>query len=135
MSSKYVRDSFRTSWATSVPTIPFHETINDDIDHDTAEDLWATFTFIAFNEERVSMSTPACYEESGTITVSLIAKSGTGDAALLTAAELVRDAYRYWTVANLRIVQADPPLSDQGYSDGIWYFLDVDLSYVYNHYV
>lgn len=135
MSSKYVRDEFRSSWVTEVPTIPLYETLNDDPDHSTMPDLWASVEFQAFNEERISFGSPSCWEERGTITISIAVKAGTGDASLLTACETVRDAYRSWEVDNLEIVQVDPPISDSGYSEGLWYYMDVDISYVYENYV
>ena len=132
MSSQYVREQFRTSWSTKVPSIPFHETINDDPDHTSMEALWATVEFIAFNESQVSLGSPSCRREEGTIVVVLSARSGVGDGTLNVAAETVRTAYRHWAVTDLKVTQIDPPLSDGGSSDGMFYSVTIDISYVYD---
>ena len=135
MSSKYVRDEFRASWATKVPGITLYETINDDPDHTDMPDLWATVEFVAFNEQPISLGSPSCRRETGTIIVVLAYRSGQGDDELLTAAETIRTAYRHWAVTDLSVTQTDPPLSDAGFSDGMWYTMSIDISYVYNKYI
>lgn len=135
MSSKYVRDEFRDSWSTKVPSIPLHETLNDDPEHDDMPDLWATVEFVSFNESQVSLGTPSCRREEGTIILVLSALSGSGDETLLTAAETIRTAYRHWAVTDLKVTQIDPPLSGLGYSDGRWYTMSIDVSYVYDRYI
>ena len=132
MSSEYVRDQFRDSWATKVPSIPFYETVNDDPDHSVSAALWATAEFVAFNEVQVSLGSPSCRREEGTIIVVLAARSGVGDNTLLAAAETVRTAYRHWAVTDLQVTQIDPPLLDSGFSDGMWYTVSVDISYTYD---
>jgi len=135
MSSKYVRDEFRSSWSIKVPSIPFHETVNDDPDHSNMPDLWATAEFVAFNETPVGLGNPSCRRESGTIIVVLSSKSGEGDSNLNDAAETVRTAYRHWEVTNLRVTQIDPPLGDDGFSVGMWYIMSIDISYDYDRYI
>ena len=135
MSSKYVRDQFRASWPVLLPTIPLLDTINTDPDHDTMPDLWATVEFVAFNENPVSMGDPSCRREEGTIIVQLSGESGDGDGALLDAATLVQNAYRYWQVTGLRVTQIDPPLSNLGYSDGRWYTMSIDITYDYDQFI
>jgi len=135
MSSKYVRDEFRGSWTTKVPSITLYETINDDPDHTDMPDLWASTEFVAFNENQISLGSPSCRRETGTIIVVLNGRAGKGDADLLTAAETIRTAYRHWAVTDLSVTQIDPPLSDLGYSDGMWYTLSIDISYVYDRYI
>ena len=135
MSSQYVRDQFRASWPVLVPTIELFDTINDDPDHDAMPELWATVEFVAFNEDPVSLGEPSCRRESGTIIVELSGRSGLGDDALTAAAETVRTAYRYWKVPGLRVTQIDPPLSDNGFSEGRWYIMSIDISYDYDRYI
>ena len=135
MSSKFVRDSFNASWATLVPTIPLLDIINNDPEHDTMPDLWASVEFTAFNELPASLGAPSCRREEGTISVVLAARSGTGDGALNDAAELVRDAYRYWKEGDLATTQIDPPLSSSGFSDGYWYLMDIDITYNYDRFI
>jgi len=135
MSSKYVRDEFRDSWSTKVSAIPFYETINDDPDHTDMPDLWVSAEFVAFNENQISLGSPSCRRETGTIIVVVNGRAGDGDADLLTAAETIRTAYRHWAVTDLSVTQIDPPLSDLGYSDGMWYTLSIDISYVYDRYI
>ena len=131
MSSKAVRDAFRASWSTAVPDIDFYETVNDDPDHSTIPALWATAEFQSYNDEPITLGNPACYRETGIITVVLATTAGIGDDDLLVAAEKVRDAYRHWRSGDIRVVQVDPPLNE-GFSDGNYYIMDVDISYVYD---
>lgn len=135
MSSKYVRDEFRESWPALVPTIPLFDTINEDPDHTTMPDLWATEEYVAFNEDPMSLGQPSCRRESGTISVVISSRSGGGDSDLNDAAETIRDAYRYWSVTDLRVTQIDPPLASDGYSDGYWYIMNIDISYEYDRYI
>ena len=135
MSSLYVRDEFRDSWATQVPSIPLYETLNDDQSHTDMPDIWATVEFVAFNEQQVSLGSPSCRRETGTIIIVLTGRSGQGDSDLNTASETIRTAYRHWAVTDLSVTQIDPPLSDAGYSDGLWYTISIDISYVYDRYI
>ena len=135
MSSKYVRDEFRDSWTTKVPSIPLYETLNDDPDHIDMPDIWATIEFVAFNESQIALGNPSCRRETGTIIVVLMTRAGQGDSDALTAAETIRTAYRHWAVTDLNITQVDPPLSDSGFSDGMWYTMSIDVSYVYDRFI
>jgi len=135
MSSKAVRDKFRASWPILVPSIPMFDVVNDDPDHDIMPDLWVAVEFISFNEEAVSLGRPACRRESGTITIVLSVKSGTSDDAINDAAEVIRDAYRYWKDGSVRSTQIDPPVPADGFSDGLWYIVDIDISYDYDRFI
>ena len=133
MSSKTVRDDFRASWTTLVPSVPFYETINDDPDHTTMPDIWATGEFVAFNEDQVALGNPSCRRETGTIIVVVSGKAGEGDSDLNTAVETIRTAYRHWASSNgVKVTQIDPPLSDDGFSSGRFYTMSVDISYVFD---
>ena len=135
MSSQYVRDKFRQSWYALVPSITLYETINDDPDHDSITGVWATVMFNAFNETPVSLGQPSCRREEGTITVVLSYRAGEGDRVLNAAAESVRNAFRYWDAENITVVQVDPPLASNGFSDGMNYVVDVDITYTYDNYI
>lgn len=135
MSSQYVRDAFRSSWTTLVPSVPLHETINSDPDHSDMEDLWSTVEFVAFNETPISLGSPSCRRETGTITVDVAGKSGEGDSAILTAVETIRTAYRHWATGGLRVTQVDPPLPDSGFSNGGYYVMTIDISYTYDLFI
>lgn len=135
MSSEAVRNAFRSSWPALVPSIPLVETINIDPYHGNMPDLWATVEFVAFNEDILSLGQPSCRRESGTITVVLSGRSGTQDSSLTSASETVRDAYRYWKDGSVRTTQIDPPLSGDGFSEGNWYIMDIDISYDYDRYI
>lgn len=132
MSSKTVRDAFRDSWATAVPSVPLHETINDDPDHTSMPDLWATVEFVAFNEDPIALGNPSCRRETGTIIVVVSGKAGEGDSALNTAVDTIRTAYRHWVSDGVKVTQIDPPLSDEGFSSGRFYTMSVDISYVFD---
>ena len=118
-----------------LPAIPLLETINADPDHDTMPALWATVEFTSFNETAASLGSPSCRRETGTIIVQLSVESGEGDGALMDAATLVQNAYRYWQVTDLRVTQVDPPISDYGFSVGRWYSMSMDIAYDYDRYI
>lgn len=134
MSSKFVRDAFRDSWAGKVPGIPYFDTINTAPNKENMPDLWASAEFQSFNEEPVSMGQPSCRRETGVITVVLSIRSGEGDDAITQAAEMVRDAYRYWRIEGLSVTQVDPPIDTDGFSDGMWFIMDVDINYDFDQY-
>lgn len=130
-----MREQFRQSWYSKVPGIDLLETINDDPNHDSVSGVWATVSFNAFNETAVSLGNPSCRREEGTISVILANTAGDGDSVLSAAAEQVRDAYRYWSVTGLKVTQVDPPLAPDGFSDGMNYIMDVDITYTYDNYI
>jgi len=135
MSSRHVRQQFRSSWSFKVPGIDLLETINDDPNHDDVSGIWATVSFNAFNETAVSLGSPSCRREEGTIAITLSNTSGDGDNVLSNAAEQVRNAYRYWNTEGIRVTQIDPPLDPDGFSDGMNYIVDIDITYVYDNYI
>jgi len=135
MSSKYVREQFRAAWPVLVPTIPLYETLNVDPDHSQMPELWCTVEFYAPNEYAASIGQPSCRRESGTIELTLVVRSGTTDSAMNDAAEVIRDAFRYWSVPELRVTQIDPPVATKGFSDGMWYVAGVDIAYDYDRFI
>jgi hypothetical protein len=109
--------------------------VNDDPDHDSIEDLWATAEYVAFNEERISLGSPACWRESGTITIVISGISGDGDAALLVASNNIRNAYRGWDVDKISVIKVDPPQATPSFSDGNWYSMEINLTYDYDYFI
>lgn len=80
MSSKHVRDTFR-SWAATLAT-PFYDTVNKTVN--PTEDIWCSVRFDAFDNEWQTLCNK---EETGEIELMYFAQAGVGDSAVLTAIE------------------------------------------------
>jgi hypothetical protein len=76
MSAKVVRDAFRVAWATKVPTITLHETLNKRPAAPTG--TWATVDFSG-TPENATISGKA--DERGQIAIAVLAPAGAGDGA------------------------------------------------------
>ena len=133
MSSLVVRQAFEDSWATIMPTVPLHDTINEEPDRSVLPDQWATVDYIPSDDPQISLGEPACWRERGVILVVVFALPGQGDDAATTMADAVRDGYRYWkdSTGYIKIDQATPPESG-GASDGRWFAASTSLSYQYD---
>jgi hypothetical protein len=136
MSSKTVRDTFETAFAALLPTLPLLDTDNDEPDRHSIPAEWATTDYIAYGEERKSLGETACWRETGTITVVVFVKAGTGSDQALVLADSVRTAFRAWkdSTVKLSIVEAVP--ADTGAaSNGRWYAAAVNLNYIFDIYI
>ena len=136
MSSKTVRDTFETAFVALIPTLPLLDTDNEEPDRGTIPAEWATTDYIAYGEERVSLGQQACWRETGTITVVVFVKCGTGSDQALVLAESVRDTFRAWkdSTGKLSIPEVVP--ADTGAaSSGRWFAAAVNLNYIFDIYI
>ena len=132
MSGLTVRNAFRNAWDALVPGLPLFETINADPNDGTLPDTWATVEFQTDGETRNALGV-SCYRETGTITVAVLVRSGTGDDDAVTWIETIRDACRNWTDQDVKIETADPADEGGGIANGNWFVCETDLLYTFDY--
>jgi hypothetical protein len=138
MASAIVREAFRSALQTAYPG-QYYETLNRAPDFVPDESLgappepWFTLSFPGATERRVSLGGPtACRRETGQAEIWVIAKSGTGDAIAVAAADAVRDLLRDKQLTPaIRTTDADPPLHFTP-DDGDYFAAVVAVSYVFD---
>ncbi len=136
MSSKTVRDAFEAAFVILVPGIPLHDTDNEEPDRSTLPAEWATTDYIAYGEARVSLGAVACRRETGTITVVVFVKAGTGSDQALVLAESVRTAFRDWKDATGKISVTEVVPAETGEaSNGRWFAAAVNINYNFDIYI
>ena len=136
MSSKAVRDAFEAAFAILVPAIPLQDTDNEEPDRSTLPESWATTDYVGYGEQRMSLGTVACRRETGTITVVVFVKAGTGSDQALTLAESIRTAFRDWkdSTGNISITEVVPAETGEA-SSGRWFAAAVNLNYNFDIYI
>ena len=84
MSSKYVRDKFRSWLNDGLVDSPYYDTINQD--QNPTDDIWVTAEFeVSFREKRTFCE--GSWEEEGEVSLMFNGIAGVGDGALLAASE------------------------------------------------
>ena len=84
MSSKYVRDKFRSWLNDELVDSPYYDTINQD--QNPPDDIWVTAEFdVSFREKRTFCE--GSWEEEGEVSLMFNGIAGVGDGALLAASE------------------------------------------------
>ena len=102
---------------------------------------WYTLDFLAAGDERIALGIPSLMRESGVASVLLFSPQQQGDASVIDAAQLLRNAmgnYRQSDAAGayFRILDAAPPNDlDGGDFRGAWYAVSVDLRYQFDRLV
>ena len=129
MSSKAIRDAFRTQLETSFPVVPLIETYGLEVDTETLPDLWFGIGFVATSEERLTLDEPAYWNETGIVRVRVAGEAGEGEDVVIAQSDAVREAFRHWRQDGIEIEFTLPPGEENPESDGKWIFADVDLQY------
>ena len=84
MSSKYVRDKFRSWLNDGLVDSPYYDTINQE--QNPTDDIWVTAEFeVSFREKRTFCE--GSWEEEGEVSLMFNGLAGVGDGALLAASE------------------------------------------------
>ena len=84
MSSKYVRDKFRSWLNDGLVDSPYYDTINQD--QNPTDEIWVTAEFeVSFREKRTFCE--GSWEEEGEVSLMFNGIAGVGDGALLAASE------------------------------------------------
>jgi len=136
MSSRAVRQWFRTFVPAAVPSVPYLETINSMPNPQNMPDLWTTLEFANASEERLTIGANPIFREYGMVNIIVLGLSGRGDGDPMDAAELYRAALQGIAVqipvgaqfGDLRIDAAEPPNTDATES-GNWFLASVSCSY------
>jgi hypothetical protein len=127
MSSKYVRDMIR-GWAALCST-PYYDTVNQN--QNPADPVWFTIDF----EPETSEMTTFCghAEEDGVIELVFCGSAGSGDAAVLTAAEADAKIFlaQSDTTGKLVVRRAMPPEEFSAGDADNWYRIVIGLEYRY----
>lgn len=139
MSSRPVRQWFRTTLAAVPGGVPFKETVNSMPNPKGLPDLWATVEFQNSSEQRMTLGGRALFREYGTVNIVILGLSGKGDEDVLDAAELYRSAFSNISVeipagaevGTLRIDAPEPPNTDATES-GNWFLASVSCPYTFD---
>lgn len=84
MSSKYVRDKFRSWLDDGLVDSPYYDTINQE--QNPSDDIWVTAEFeVSFREKRTFCE--GSWEEEGEVSLMFNGLAGVGDGALLAVSE------------------------------------------------
>jgi len=127
MSSKYVRDMIR-GWAANCST-PYYDTIN--LDQNPSDPVWFT---IEFEVETSDMTTFCGHgEEDGVFDLVFCGSAGSGDAAVIAAAEADAKVFLAQSDATGKLVvrRALPPEEFSSGDANNWYRVIVGLEYRY----
>lgn len=139
MSSRAVRQWFRTEILTRVSDVEYKDTVNVVPSAKNLPDLWCTLEFSFASEERLSLGTRALFREYGTVQIIFLGLSGKGDDGVVSAAEEARAAFtgvsEELTVGAetgmLRIDAPEPPATDSTES-GNWFLASVSCAYTFD---
>lgn len=123
MSSKYVRDHFRT-WVQNFVT-PFFETVNTE--QAPQVPMWCTLEFINAGSQRLDLC--GARQERGSVDVWFFGPGGSGDDALLAQAEADIATLMQNTDDRLTLLTAQPP-SGLGGLDELAFFYAVDYLFL-----
>jgi hypothetical protein len=135
MSSSVVRSSFRAELAAAFPALPLYDTLGVRVDNNTLPDLWAATDFIPISDLAMSIGQPACRRELGTFRCYVVGRTGNGDGAIVSMADLIGAHFQNWrdAAAQIRVTSAIPPAPSE-FSDGRWLICNVDFAFSHDHY-
>jgi len=135
MSSKAIRDWFRSELVTRVPTVPYFDTVNTIPENKNLPDLWCTLEFNGATEQRISLGSRACFREFGEVQIIFVGRSGRKDDAVIDAAEQVRQQFfginAHFSDGDLTLDAAGPPNTDAT-ENGNWFLGSVSCAYVFD---
>jgi hypothetical protein len=136
MSSTTARTALKAALAAGFPALPQYDTLGVRINNESLEDLWATTDFIPLADAAISLGAQACYRESGTFRVYVVARAGAGDAAAIAQADEIAAYFRRWrdTATQTRVLSNVPPAPSEQ-SDGRWLVVAVDMLFSRDYFV
>jgi len=133
MSSKFVRDAFRTAWPVKVPGVRLVDVHN--IEPKKMVAPWAAIEFSSFSNEPESLGENPCYLEEGELFVNVVVDSGDGVADLEMHSQAVQDAWVKWNDPSGKVkVVSVSPMEEAPASIGLWYSAIVGLRYEYRYF-
>jgi hypothetical protein len=128
MSSLYVRNLART-WAASCAT-PYYDTINKE--QNPTDAVWFTMDFEVEGSEMLTLCGDT--QEEGVIDLVFCGSAGSGDAAVLAAAEADAKVFlaQSDTTGKLVVRRAMPPEEFSAGDADPWYRVVIGLEYLFN---
>ena len=140
MSSKQVRDLTKAHLVATWTATPIHGEENEFEEPPSTLEPWMTYGFLSSGELKKSIGAPGsnCFEESGTVFITVYVPSGTGSNSALGYAETLRGMMRGLTLGHgLRFTTIDPPEttfpSRVQSSVGNWFGYSVACHYIYDY--
>lgn len=135
MSSPILRDAFEAAWPTILPTIRLERTENRDLPRNpplVLPDLWGTIYYGVEDRRHVTMGANPWVEETGTVTVVLMAKSGHGTGPVMTAAQAAVHALEGWQspAGDAWLVRIGAPRALEPEADGEWMIYGIPCAYL-----
>jgi len=130
MSSSYTRTTVR-GWAAAAATatgVKYYETINTE--QNPSDAVWWTLEFVAEFSEKLSFCNT--WQEEGLVEVIVSGDPGTGDTAVIDAAERIRDELLKNTdpANKLTLGGPNPPSEYSGGSGKLsWYEVVISIDY------
>lgn len=130
MASAAVRDAFRAAWPVFAAALPYFETVNVEPDAAGLPDLWGTLAF-EDSDDAPATTSDRYRDETGTVSIGILARSGTGDAAAIAAAAAIHAALADWSdpTGTIVVETVDPPREVNTESRGAWFILSVDADF------
>lgn len=134
MSCLLLRNAVRADWPRLLPNLRFVETINRALPVNPPlplPDVWGTLGFTATSRRPVTMGADPWIVETGFVSFIVLARSGHGDTAGITACDEIIRAWSGWEsptgAAWFSTVGAPQQLEEQ--ADGNWHMFTVAAPY------
>lgn len=136
MSSSLVCEAIETEYGKVFGAeVPFHQTMNEEVEVASLPDLWVTTQYSDANEARIDIGSPrALWREEGVATIAILFRAGKGKVTARQFADRVRDHFRPFHGINgeLRILSASPARESSDRVIGDFYVVSVDMVYRYS---
>jgi hypothetical protein len=134
MSSIGVRTAVREAWQHLLPGLRYLDTVNRSLPYDPPlplPDVWGTLAFDVTTRRPLTMGKLPWYEEQGTVTFVICARSGHGDAVGASMGTDVMRAFQTWASRDGSIwfesVGAPKPIELDAVGD--WFLFGVAARY------
>jgi hypothetical protein len=125
-------DEFFARWNAVPMPIPLVEVVNTNVDLDGLPDQWAGAIYQSENAGDVTMGSQPWVEETGTIQVGLLARSGKGKDLLDAAVAALRTYFHGWVSADASVhfVSVIGPDDIDPEADGEWWRLGLRVPFI-----
>lgn len=131
MSSAALRDAVRAAWPAVMPLVPYIDTINLETPRAPLPPIWGTLGFDMSQRVRLTLSKNPLHEETGSVSVVIVASSGEGDAAAVQAATDAMHAWTDWFASDaIYFTAVGAPQQVDLEAAGNWFLVAVRCAYV-----
>jgi hypothetical protein len=134
MSSDAIRSAIRADWPRLMPAVRYIDTINRSLPQNPPlplPDVWGTLGFEVIDRRHLTMGANPWVQETGTISIIVVARSGHGDGPGVAAATAAMHAWDGWRdpTGEMEISAVLPPRETDAEADGNWKLFVVACSY------